>query len=57
MREYVLALRAIWRSWQDGSKLDFEGDFYPHTLMTPMFDPGRWRPGRRRCCSRRSATR
>jgi probable F420-dependent oxidoreductase len=40
MREYVLALRAIWRSWQEGGKLDFDGEFYRHTLMTPMFSPG-----------------
>ena len=40
MREYVLALRAIWQSWQDGDKLDFDGEFYSHTLMTPMFSPG-----------------
>jgi probable F420-dependent oxidoreductase len=40
MREYVLALRAIWRSWQDGERLDFDGEFYRHTLMTPMFSPG-----------------
>jgi probable F420-dependent oxidoreductase len=40
MREYVLALRAIWQSWQDGDKLDFDGEFYHHTLMTPMFSPG-----------------
>jgi probable F420-dependent oxidoreductase len=40
MREYVLALRAIWRSWQDSDKLDFDGEFYRHTLMTPMFSPG-----------------
>jgi probable F420-dependent oxidoreductase len=40
MREYVLALRAIWQSWQDGAKLDFDGEFYRHTLMTPMFSPG-----------------
>ena len=40
MREYVLALRAIWQSWQDGGKLDFDGEFYRHTLMTPMFSPG-----------------
>lgn len=39
MREFVLALRAIWASWQDGSKLDFRGDFYTHTLMTPFFAP------------------
>jgi probable F420-dependent oxidoreductase len=40
MREFIVALRAIWASWQDGTKLDFRGDFYSHTLMTPMFDPG-----------------
>jgi probable F420-dependent oxidoreductase len=40
MRDYVLALRAIWQSWQDGGKLDFDGEFYHHTLMTPMFSPG-----------------
>ncbi|QEN15367.1 LLM class F420-dependent oxidoreductase [Mycolicibacterium sp. ELW1] len=39
MREYVQALRAIWASWQTGEKLDFRGDFYQHTLMTPMFSP------------------
>jgi len=40
MREYVLAMRAIWACWNDGTKLDFRGDFYTHTLMTPFFDPG-----------------
>lgn len=40
MRELVLAIRAIWTAWQDGSKLDFRGEFYQHTLMTPVFDPG-----------------
>lgn len=39
MREYVLALRAIWAAWEHGTKLDFEGEFYTHTLMTPMFVP------------------
>ena len=39
MREYVGALRAIWASWQDGEKLDFQGEFYTHTLMTPFFSP------------------
>ncbi|WP_102145153.1 LLM class F420-dependent oxidoreductase [Mycobacterium hubeiense] len=39
MREFVLALRAIWSCWQDGTKLAFEGDFYTHKLMTPMFTP------------------
>jgi probable F420-dependent oxidoreductase len=41
MREFVLAMRAIWSSWHDGTKLDFRGDFYTHTLMTPFFDPGK----------------
>ena len=40
MREMVLAMHAIWDCWQDGTKLDFRGDFYQHTLMTPMFSPG-----------------
>src|SRR3954453_13178692 len=39
MREFVLALRAIWQSWSDGTPLDFRGDYYQHTLMTPMFTP------------------
>jgi probable F420-dependent oxidoreductase len=40
MREFISALRAIWACWQDGTKLDFRGDFYTHTLMTPFFNPG-----------------
>jgi probable F420-dependent oxidoreductase len=39
MREYVEALRAIWRAWQVGAPLRFQGEFYRHTLMTPMFSP------------------
>lgn len=39
MREFILAIKAIWTSWQDGSGLSFEGDFYNHTLMTPFFTP------------------
>lgn len=40
MREFVLAVRAIWRSWNEGEPLAFRGDYYRHTLMTPMFDQG-----------------
>jgi probable F420-dependent oxidoreductase len=40
MREMILAIRAIWGSWNQGTKLDFRGDFYSHTLMTPFFNPG-----------------
>jgi len=39
MREFVLAMRAIWAAWNDGSTLDFHGDYYTHTLMTPFFAP------------------
>jgi probable F420-dependent oxidoreductase len=39
MREYVLAVRAIWACWQDGVPLNFQGEFYSHTLMTFMFSP------------------
>jgi len=40
MREYVEALRAIWACWQDGTKLEFNGEFYTHNLMPPHFNPG-----------------
>jgi probable F420-dependent oxidoreductase len=40
MRELVLAVRAIWACWQDRVPLDFVGDHFTHTLMTPFFDPG-----------------
>jgi probable F420-dependent oxidoreductase len=40
MREMILAIRTIWESWNQGTKLDFRGDFYSHTLMTPFFNPG-----------------
>lgn len=40
LREYIQAVRAIWDSWQNGTKLDFTGRFYQHTLMTPFFNPG-----------------
>ena len=39
MREFVSALRAIWSAWKDGTELRFEGDFYTHKIMTPMFTP------------------
>jgi probable F420-dependent oxidoreductase len=39
MRELILAIRAIWDTWQTGAKLAFRGEFYTHTLMTPFFAP------------------
>ncbi|MDQ1322638.1 MAG: hypothetical protein QG655_3886 [Actinomycetota bacterium] len=40
MSELVGALRAIFTAWQDGAALEFRGEFYRHTLMTPTFNPG-----------------
>jgi probable F420-dependent oxidoreductase len=40
LREYVLALRAIWTCWQNGTPLNFRGQHYTFTLMTPFFNPG-----------------
>jgi len=40
LREYVQSLYAIWDNWQDGKKLDYHGDFYNFSLMTPAFSPG-----------------
>src|ERR1019366_10599290 len=40
MRELVGALRAIFARWETGERLNVRGEFYTHTLMPPMFDPG-----------------
>jgi probable F420-dependent oxidoreductase len=40
MREIVLAMRAIWDCWQNGTKLNFKGQFFRFDLMTPFFNPG-----------------
>jgi probable F420-dependent oxidoreductase len=40
LREVILALRAIWDCWQNGTPLNFKGQFYTFTLMTPAFSPG-----------------
>ncbi len=39
MREIVLATKEIWRCWETGDKLKFEGEYYHHTLMNPTFSP------------------
>ncbi|OBK63100.1 LLM class F420-dependent oxidoreductase [Mycobacterium colombiense] len=39
MHEFVAALHAIWKAWNEDAKLDFDGQFYRHTLMTPFFSP------------------
>ena len=40
MRDMVRAIRAIWQSWESGEALNYLGEFYQHTLMTPIFSPG-----------------
>lgn len=39
MREFILAMRAIWANWHEGEELAFTGKYYTHTLMTPFFTP------------------
>lgn len=40
MREMVGALRAIFATWNSGERLEFRGEYFQHTLMTPAFNPG-----------------
>ena len=40
MREMVLAIRAIWDTWEGNAELKFKGEFYTHTIMIPAFNPG-----------------
>jgi probable F420-dependent oxidoreductase len=41
LREYIAAVRAVWRTWQDGAPLRVAGRYYTLNLMGPFFDPGR----------------
>jgi probable F420-dependent oxidoreductase len=40
MRDYVLALRAVWRTWQERVPLHVDSEHYRLDLMVPLFDPG-----------------
>jgi len=40
LREYILALRALWEAWQTRGPVSFRGEHYTITLMTPFFAPG-----------------
>jgi probable F420-dependent oxidoreductase len=40
LREQILAIRAFWDTWQNGTKLNFRGQHYKLTLMSPLFNPG-----------------
>ena len=40
IKDYILAMRAIWDTWQNSTQLKYEGEYYNFSLMTPFFDPG-----------------
>ena len=40
MREYVGAVREVWRAWQNGQQPSFHGQHYDISLTVPLFDPG-----------------
>ena len=40
LREQILAMRALWDCWQNGTKLNYRGEYYKITLMSPFFNPG-----------------
>ncbi len=40
LRDYILALRAIWDTWQNAEPLRYDGEYYKFSLMTPFFNPG-----------------
>jgi probable F420-dependent oxidoreductase len=46
MREMILAVKAIFNSWQKGEALNFDGEFFHHTYMPPLFRPQplEWEP-------------
>jgi len=39
-REQIQAIRAFWHTWQTGERLNFRGEYYKLTLMSPFFNPG-----------------
>jgi len=40
LKEQIAAMRALWNTWQSREKLNFRGEHYKLTLMSPFFDPG-----------------
>jgi probable F420-dependent oxidoreductase len=40
LREQIAAIRAFWHTWQTGEPLNFRGEHYKLTLMSPFFNPG-----------------
>jgi len=40
LKEYIEAMRAVWDCWQNGTPLEYDGEYYRLSLMTPFFNPG-----------------
>ncbi len=40
LRDYIRCMRAVWDSWQNGTKPDYEGEYYQYRLTNPMFNAG-----------------
>ena len=40
LRDYIRCMRAIWDSWQNGTKPEYEGEYYQYKLTSPFFNPG-----------------
>lgn len=40
LREQIQIIRALWDCWQNGTKLNYRGEYYKVTLMSPFFNPG-----------------
>jgi probable F420-dependent oxidoreductase len=40
LREQIQVIRAFWDCWQNGAKLNYRGEYYKITLMSPFFHPG-----------------
>src|SRR5688572_24169801 len=40
LREQIQIICAFWDCWQNGTKLNYRGEYYKITLMSPFFNPG-----------------
>jgi len=40
LREQIQVIRAFWDSWQNRTKLNYRGEYYKITLMSPFFNAG-----------------
>ncbi len=40
LREQIQVIHAFWDCWQSGTKLNYRGEYYKITLMSPFFNPG-----------------